>query len=187
MMITTSCVASVNPLYLEPDIVFDREILGVWTDEEQVETWVFSDMGAKEYKLVYTDEDGKVGQFRAHLFMIGGKLFLDLAPIVPRLSDNNFYRSHFVTLHTFVYVMRDKGELRISYLEPEWLKAELKRNPSAIGHINLDGEIVLTDSTEKLQSFITGSLSAPGGFSQPTTMKRKIQTAKTGRKIIPRP
>jgi len=113
--------------------------------------------------------------------MISGKLFLDLAPIAPRLSDNNFYRSHFVTLHTFVYVTRDKGEFRISYLEPEWLKAELKRDPLAIGHINVDGEIVLTDSTEKLQSFITSSLSASGGFSQPIAIKRKIQTAKTGR------
>ena len=58
VFLLTACVPSLNPLYTEQDLVFDKSILGVWTDDKQTETWEFVYVDEKEYKLVHTDEDG---------------------------------------------------------------------------------------------------------------------------------
>lgn len=170
---SAGCVSSLNPLYFETDTVFDRSIIGVWTDNEQTETWTFTHSGGKEYKLVYIDEGGKSGRFNAHLFSIDDKLFLDITPAKPRISENDFYKSHFAAMHTFVRVVKTDGSFQISYLEPDWLKTHLQKNPSAIAHVPVDGTIVLTDSTKNLRSFVVANIDTPGAFSEPIAIRHK--------------
>ncbi len=56
----TSCIpTSINPLYTGQDLVFDPALIGVWRGEgDSKETWAFEKAGDKEYKFVYTEEDG---------------------------------------------------------------------------------------------------------------------------------
>ena len=173
LLILTGCVPSLHPLYTEGDLVFDAALLGVWTDAEATETWAFSSADDKGYKLVYTDESGKKGEFEARLLRIEGKTFLDLTPVRPALPQNDFYRANLIATHTFVQVVQGAPNPRIAYLEPDWLKAFLDKNPSAIRHEKLAGEILLTASTKELQKFLLTHLNTPGAFSKPIGIKRR--------------
>jgi hypothetical protein len=173
VFLLTACVPSLNPLYTEQDLVFDKSILGVWTDDKQTETWEFVYVDEKEYKLVHTDEDGKKGEFEARLLKIEGKLFLDIAPVRSQLGQNDFYNGHLLSTHSFIQVSQEGKTFRLSYLESKWLKQYLEKNPGAVRHTSIDGEILFTDSTKNLQKFIAANLNTPGAFSNTETFKRK--------------
>jgi hypothetical protein len=173
LLILTSCVPSLNPLYTDADLIFDETLLGVWTDPDATESWDFTYSSEKEYKLVYTDEKGKKGEFRARLLKIEGKTFLDLTPVKPVLPQNDFYKANFLATHTFVQVTQSAPNAQIAYLEPDWLKSFLEKNPAAIRHEKLSGEILLTASTKDLQKFLLAHLNTPGAFSKPIAIKRK--------------
>jgi hypothetical protein len=173
LLIFTGCVQSLNPLYTDADLIFDEALLGVWTDAEGAESWAFTSSDEKEYKLLYTDEKGKKGVFKTRLLKIDGKTFLDLTPVKPAGAENDFYKANFLPTHTFVQITSPPPNARISYLEPDWLKAYLDKMPSAIRHERLSGEIVLTASTKDLQKFLLAHLNTPGAYAKPIDIKRK--------------
>ena len=175
LLMFASCVTSLNPLYTEQDLIFDAALLGVWTDKNSTETWELTKADEKEYKIVYTDEDGKTGEFTAHLLKADGKTFLDLTPVEPTLSQNDFYKGHFLPTHTFALVSQTAPTVQISFLEPKWLKKSLAENPKAIRHEKLDDEILLTDAPKKLQKFLLAHLNTEGAFAKPISLKRKSE------------
>ena len=173
LLMLAGCIPSLNPLYTEQDLIFDRNLLGVWTDAESKETWAFTHLEEKEYKLVYTDEDGMKGEFKARLLKIDGNTFLDLTPIRPALSQNDFYKGHFLTVHTFVLITQTAPTVQISFLEPEFLKNTVARNPNALRHEKIGDDILITASTKELQTFLLAHLKIEGAFAKPVSVKRK--------------
>ena len=173
LLMLAGCVPSLNPLFTEQDLIFDRNLLGVWTDEDSKETWAFTYVEEKEYKLVYTDEDGLKGEFKARLLKIDGNTFLDLTPVRTPLSQNDFYKGHFLTVHTFVLISQTAPTVQISFLEPEFLKNTIAKNPSAIPHVKVGDDILITVSTKELQTFLLKHLKTEGAFAKPITVKRK--------------
>ena len=179
LLMLAGCVSSLNPLYTDQDLIYDPTVLGVWSDKDSKETWVFTQANEKEYKVIYTDEDGKEGEFRAHLLKIDGKTFLDLTPVKPALSQNDFYKSGFLTTHTFVQITRiNEQSAQISYLEPEWVKKFLDKNPTVIRHQKVNNEILFTASTKELQKFLLAHLNTEGAFAKPTIITRKGEILK---------
>jgi hypothetical protein len=156
------CVPSLNPLYTEKDLIFEAALLGVWGElEDAVETWDFQRAGDKEskaYRLVYTDEDGKRGEFKAHLVRLENGMYLDLYPEPAALEEsrrNDFYKSHFLLVHTFARVLRIEPELQMAFINPDRLKEVLEKEPGAIRHERLDeSSIVLTAAAAELQRFV---------------------------------
>ena len=128
LLMLAGCVPSLHPLYTDQAVIFDQSVLGVWAEDDSKETWALTRGGEKEYRLVHTDEDGKKGEFIAHLLKVEGRMFLDLYPVEP---ENDFYRDYLLRTHTFVVVLQTALTIRISFLEPEWLKSELGISVSA--------------------------------------------------------
>lgn len=173
ILMFASCVPSLNPFYTEQDLIFDAALLGVWTDKDSKETWELTKAGEKEYKLVYTDEDDKTGEFTAHLLKIDGKTFLDLTPIKPVLSQNDFYKDHFLSVHSFAQISHTAPTVQISFLEPEWVKKFLAKNPTAVSHHKMGNEILLIAAPKQLQKFLLAHLNTEGAFAKPISVKRK--------------
>jgi len=173
LVMFASCVPSLNSLYTEQDLIFDAALLGVWTDKDSKETWELSKADEKQYKLIYTDEDGKTGEFVAHLLKIDGKTFLDLTPIKPVHSQNDFYKEHFLPTHTFAQISQTEPTIQVSFLEPEWLKKFVAKKPFAIRHEKMGEEMLLTASQKELQKFLIAHLNTEGAFSKPSSLRRK--------------
>jgi hypothetical protein len=170
LIVLAGCVPSLHPLYTDRDLVFDPALLGVWSETDSNETWTFTRGAEREYRLVNTDKDGKKTNFSARLLKIDGEMFLDLFAVKPAdLQDNDYL----LPLHTFIRVIEIDPSPRFSYLDPDWLKQFLEKNPATIRHEMVDNEILLTASSPELQKFLLAQLKTEGAFRESTELKRK--------------
>ena len=170
-------VPSLHSLYTEKDLVFNPALLGNWTDADG-NLAQFTQTGAKAYKLVYVDKDGKTASYAAHLAQIRDALFLDLYPEeVAPANTNGGYQLHILPMHSFWVVHQITPELKSSFMNPDWLKKYLADNPKEIAHEQVEtgtnkNRIVLTASTEELQAFLIAHLNTPGAFSPLATFRK---------------
>ena len=173
------CIPSLHPLYTENDLIFEKSLVGTWSDDSPDNTWAFSQSGEKEYKLIYTD-DGKPGEFVVHLLKIKDKMFIDLYPVNPELkTDNDFYKSHLIPAHTFMLVKQIEPTLQMAFLNPDKLKEIIKKDPKAVKHEKLgkdDDMDIFTASTQELQDFIMKNIDTPDFFGQPSILKKAQKT-----------
>lgn len=173
LLMFAGCATSLNPLYTEQDLIFEPFLLGVWTEKDSPETWEITSANGKNYKIVYTDETGRKGEFVAHLLQIENRMFLDLTPAAAKLAQNDFYREHFLPAHSFALLTRTESTVQMSFLEQRWLKKFLAENPSAVRHAETGAGVVLTASPKELQKFLLLNLNTEGAFIKPLEMRRK--------------
>jgi hypothetical protein len=174
-LILSGCVQSVNPLYTERDLVFDSTLVGTWSENDgDQETWVFEKSDDKGYKAIY-QEKGKTGEFDVHLVKLGDRLFLDFYPEdggIKEMDRNDFYRFHFLPIHTFARVSLSPSSLEMAFMDPDWLNKLIEGNPKAIRHERRgeDG-ILLTAPTKDLQKFVLKYAGEAFG-DKPAVLKR---------------
>ncbi len=180
LLCSTGCVVqSMHPLYTEQDVVFDPNLVGLWSDGsgESVE---FSKLGENEYQVVSKDssEQGvETATWVGHLVKIEGSLFMDLFPKEPDIPNPNLaYRSHFVPVHSFVHVIQIEPTLQFRTLDFDWLHKITKDNPQAIRHEKIGRDIILTASTKELQAFLLKHLKTEGAFNTSSNLQRKAET-----------
>jgi hypothetical protein len=155
LVIASGCVPSFHELYTEKDVVFDPALIGVWTADNEKESWDFSKDSDKSYKLVHTDNEKRHAEFSVHLVKLKESRFLDL--YLTKATDaefNGWAVASLVPAHLFLKVEQIGPVLRMAAMDPDWLKEFLAKNPKAIDHETLDDRIVLTASTADLQKFL---------------------------------
>lgn len=176
------CIPSLHSIYTDRDVGFESSLLGVWAEKPESKVrWHFSQAEGKAYRLVYTEDTGKTGSFVVHLVNLSGTLFLDLYPEEPNLQDSDFYKLHFLPVHTFMLVDQITPTLRIAIMEPGWLRSYVREHPDAIRHEFIKGGdvVVLTASTKELQAFLVKHTKTDGAFGSLSNLHRMSQNSKT--------
>jgi hypothetical protein len=151
----TGCLPSLHPLYNDKTMIFREELVGKWLGDDS-SFWQFRRAGEKEYELRICDDEEQLGRFSAHLIEIKGLMFLDLFPDSKALGNmDDFYKIHFLPVHTFMRIDRTNPNLRLRMIDYEKIENMLKDDPNVIKHEVIDDDrIVLTASTEELQNFV---------------------------------
>lgn len=189
LVLVTGCiVTSVNPLYTEKDLVFDPALVGAWAEADGKNTWAFEKAGEKKYKLLHTDENGRTGEFEAHLLKLGKYQFLDLHLVDPGEKEewqiNELAAVAMIMRpgHLFLKVSQVQPTLQLSALHEDWLNKLLEKNPKAIRHERIqfgsdnskDSRNVLTAETKDLQKFVLKYADSEEAFGdKPGELKRK--------------
>ena len=169
---------SIHPFYRDADLIFKPELLGKWEMEGAV-TLEFRDLGNQTYGIIlYIDTDSVI-YFRAHLFCVEKRCFLDGQVAGFKLADRLcqpagegeaqkapqpgeefqldkdsilLNRAHGLILVTFA----DQGkEVSLSKWEDSWLPkmAELDKLP--VAHTTDDlGRVVLTAESDDLRDWV---------------------------------
>ncbi len=177
-------VASLHCLYTDADIVFEEKLLGTWVQEpnDPKTTWEFSriDEPNNAYKLIFTDEEGRKGSFKAHLVKLKGKLFLDVFPAeLPwEMEDPNKvdwpYNSFFlIPAHTFIKIESIEPRLKMRITQESEMEKLLKDNPKAIEHTSIEDRFVLTAQTKELQAFVLKYADDERMFGDEVALDRK--------------
>jgi hypothetical protein len=167
------CLRTLHPLYTDQDLLYAPSLIGRWTEADSTATWEFSPAGEKAYRLLYVDEKKRTGAFEAHLLDLRGWKFLDLFPEEPPDTiRSDFYKLHFLPVHTFFLVRQVEPVLQMAAPEEDWLKRLLEREPQAIAHEILDGEVVLTAATPQLQELAIRLANSPGAFGDWSTLRK---------------
>ena len=164
-MLLSACIPSVNPFYTEKDVVFDPRLIGSWGDPEDAdESWRFEAATNKTYRLTVTEDKGKHGEFAAHLFKLKGHTFLDVTPTKVELREDQveMVGAALIPGHLILRVRGIEPELKLDWVDWDWLKKYLETNPKALKHrlSDMPESIVLTAETRDLQRFVLQHLKA---------------------------
>ncbi|MHC4403992.1 MAG: hypothetical protein ACYTG0_30405 [Planctomycetota bacterium] len=172
--VLAGCVPCLRAIYTDRDLVFDPGLVGLWKQADGKGTWQFAKAEGKSYELVFTDQQGRRGEFSAHLVNIDQSRLVDLYPR-KRPPENPFYAFHFRPVHTFLRVDRIGPELCMSAMSPKWLDEHLKANAGAVRHERTGNDVLLTASTEDLQSFLAKHVNTEAAWAALPTMKKETQ------------
>jgi len=71
----TGCIVSLRPLYRDGDVVFEPALVGTWKPADANETWACAADDHGGYRVAYTDEKQRKGEFSVHLVAFGGQRF----------------------------------------------------------------------------------------------------------------
>lgn len=158
-------VISLHPLYTEKDVVMDKKLYGIWTDDPNSPktTWEFKtiDEPKNAYKLIFTDEEGKKGSFVTHMVKLQDRLFLDIFPSElpwepedPNKMDWPYNSLFLIPAHTFLKVDSIEPQLKLRLMMESNMKELLNENPDAVEHTFVGDRLILTGSSKKLQAFV---------------------------------
>jgi len=166
-----SCVWSLQPLFEENDLVFESGLVGTWKGADNENTWTFEKaQDSNEYALVYRQAEfgpdgpfseeklvpGDTARFQARLGRLGGRLFLDLIPEDegnPRVR-NDLFNWHLIRAHTICRISLEKDELRLDWLDENWLGEAFKSGKVTIAHARAEDGWVVTAPTKELQQMV---------------------------------
>ena len=175
--IVTGCVPTLNPIYTDKDLIFDPALLGTWGSDDPREKWVFEKTNEKSYKLKQTDSEGLTAEFDTRLVRLGDYKFLDL--IVTNIDEkyiklNGFAAFSLVPAHLVLQVHELRPKLKLSAMNPDWVKEWLDKNPKSLEHRKLgDDRYVITASTKELQKFVLQHADEEGLFAGPHELTRE--------------
>ena len=165
LMLLSACIPSVNPFYTEKDLVFDPRLVGAWGNpDDKDESWLFAVATNKTYQLTVTEDEGKHGEFVAHLFQLKEHLFLDVTPrkVELREDQSSMVAAALIPGHLILRVRSLEPELKLDWVDWDWLKDYLEAHPTALKHRRDDtpDSIVLTAESRDLQRFVLKHLKA---------------------------
>jgi hypothetical protein len=178
LALLASCVPCWNPVYTDNDLIFDPALVGSWgSPSDEKERWSFSKAGAKQYKLKQTDGDGRRADFDARLVRLGDYKFLDLLVVEADERDtrlNGWAAFSLVPTHLVLQVHEIGPKLKISAMNPDWVKEWLEKNPKSVEHRKISDErYVIMASTKDLQKFILQHADAEGLFGGAHELERE--------------
>jgi hypothetical protein len=172
LLLVAGCMASLNPVFRDEDLVFDPAMLGVWTQPDSSDTWELSPGNGKSYWLVYTDKDGRESRFVARLANIDGTRFLDLFPEDMSPDANPFYKLHLTPIHTIYLVRNIDNGVELGAMDNDWLQKYLADHPDAIEHATFNGNKLITAPTDDVRAFV---LKHKDAFTGKIYLERRMQ------------
>ena len=176
LLVLAGCIpSSLNGIYTDDNLVFEPALVGVWGDPENPtsnERNEFIRTGENEYQLVSFNDEGEACLFDIHMSRIGDALFLDFFPEGKDIDIPDCYELNVIGLHTFFKVDQLEPTLKLSAINYDWLKDNLKKNPNALSHQIIENNYILTGSTDEIVAFLAKHSSTEEAFEQMEAMVR---------------
>jgi len=178
LLLLAGCVVtSVYPYFTAKDVLVDELLAGKWSERDEADEpdkyWQFSGTNGQAYMLVVREAEEST-EYRAHLFKLGAKRFIDAQPTA-RESD-------FIPPHYLLQVHKlEANTLQLSVLSYKWMEELVEHKPSVIEHVWVDrdeskgdnGRLVLTADTATLQKFVRKYAPDTNAFAETFDMIRK--------------
>ncbi len=175
VILFSGCIPSLQPLYSEKDVVFDKGLVGSWSEKEDSAVWAFSKGDGQSYQLTI-EEKGNSSPFLVHLFKLDEQLYLDLYPGDKGFEDWNretFFKAAVVPGHLFFKVGKIGEKFTIYAMQSEWLKQLLDKDATAVPHSKIaEDRLVFTGSTEEMQKFLRKYQDDHETWGDPAEFKR---------------
>jgi len=194
--ILIGCVPSLHPLYTGSDLVFDEGLVGDWIEEGEDEIWTF-EKGGGGYYLTITEvedddedqdvdedddaeiddddahkaDDDEVLEFRAFLFELDGRRFIDFYADPGEWSESA-YSDLMLPMHWFGAIEIEDDHFDIAVMDGGKLSSMVEAGTDAPSYVEMDNYLLLTAPTGDLQEFVLDHID-DGIFSVNGRMFRK--------------
>jgi hypothetical protein len=166
-----SCVWSLQPFFEDSDLVFEPWLVGTWAGPDGKDTWTFEKaQNGDEYVLVYHQAEyepdgafsgkktvpGDTVRFQVRLGRLGGHIFLDFFPEQKGnpWTHNDLFNWHLIRAHTICRVWMQKDDLRLDWLDEDWLIKAVESGKVTIAHAQAEDGLVITAPTKELRQTV---------------------------------
>jgi hypothetical protein len=185
-LLNACVIKSLNPFYTEKDVVYKKELVGSWIDNDSSKWtigqytfskgWNQGDSLDNSYRIQYMGNEGNKAIFNAHIFKLNNEYYLDFFPLISDFFKNDeVITSHLLPTHSVAKLeIRNNSNVTIRWFNEDWLKNLFNENRIKIAHQivktqddNLGDFYVLTASTDELQKFILKFGNEPRAFDNP--------------------
>ncbi len=141
---------SLFPLFLEKDILFSPSLLGTWMDtNKEFGTVTVQQSDHNRYNIIsYDRRKSDTTLFEAQLGTIGNFWFID--SYIAKKNRNECM----IPVHFFSKIWLEKDTLRYETIGSAQLNKMIAKGELKIPHVNYEGDILLTASTEQLQQLV---------------------------------
>lgn len=154
---------SLQPLFTENDVTFNPAILGTWVNKGDLYT--FRQSREKNYEVVVHDTSSGRNDsvaYAVQLGKLGNSWFLD------SFFSGDPGDFHLLSMHIISKVeFQSADSFTVSSLESDWLKKKIDDGSVTISHVERDGDIILTATTQELQQFVSRYANDSGAFPNP--------------------
>jgi hypothetical protein len=181
-LILASCVPimSLRQWYTDPQLVLEPGFAGDWyaMDDGKVdESWIISivqDLDKGYTLAVPEDKHPDVSDtYEIHLFRMGVQLYADECEGKSKWKGEELSAGVFMIQgHAVGKVTLSGDDLRMDFLDDDYVKDALKANPKVVRYETLGDTTILTASVEELQQFLK-SATGPKAFSFHVGLRRK--------------
>lgn len=166
-----ACVQSVTPLYTDDTLVAEPALVGTWVGESG-DVLVVTPRDSLSYRLALVDQDGDASLWVGHVTTLGARRWLDVEPEALPEQWTEEYRASFLPTHQFFVLQLTSNVLRSASLAYDSLQATLDRDPAAVAHLMIAGDLVLTADTPALREFLATFAERPGHLEEGDAMHR---------------
>jgi len=191
-LIFSSCVRSLYPITEdEKQIVFNKELLGHWKDDDGNNYFVDSSTvsGIMTYHIQAAEAEKKMDQsnkdvsdtsyFLASLVNINGKLFLDCVPDMEQLAVKKVSESTMGSLLATHFLIRvfsiEQNSVEVAAIDEETLSTLIKQNKINIHHEQIDkDDILLSEKSKMLQQKLVELEKFPSVYKERNRLIRII-------------
>lgn len=167
VMLQGCIVKSLHPFFKESDVIFKKELLTTWTDQDggQWSIRPFKEK-ANAYEMHFLHNGEKDVVFLAHLFLLNNELYFDFLPLSDGVENESLtlFNLHLMPTHSIAKIaVLNKDEIQVKWLNEGWMWSLFDQNRIKISHEVIydeapendqDKTYVLTASTEELQKFV---------------------------------
>ncbi|HEY0680508.1 MAG TPA: hypothetical protein VGD17_19640 [Chitinophagaceae bacterium] len=171
----SSCLSTVHPIFTEKDLVFDQKLIGNWkekkdslngsveitlaTNKDLDEIPQLRKFAGKTYMIRVLSTSGEIeSAYFGFMLKLGKNYYFDYFPAeTPTLKTyDDFYKSHFVKLHTSYRIqITSPRSFQMQQLDENYLQNLIREKKIRIRHETREnGNFVVTASTEELQQYL---------------------------------
>ncbi|MCZ6702869.1 MAG: hypothetical protein O6940_07485 [Ignavibacteria bacterium] len=193
LILVSSCIPSLHPLYTKKDLILDNTIVGTWISNESERDrsiWKIKkyqdteaagtndinplDLGDNLYRLEHI-QLGETIVFDLYLMKLDNYFYFDFYPNEVGF-DNDMKDMHLFPVHTFAKVNIKQDNIIIEQFDINFLEELIEQNKIKISHEKSGQNIILTASTGELQKFVVKYASDEDAVFDPIILNRKIES-----------
>jgi hypothetical protein len=176
-------LASLLPLYSKAALTMDDAFAGRWrmvrteSDKKQESLCcMIIEKQGDAYEMTFPDfDEHQTLRSTLHLVKLGDSLFVDFEPADVKYARSTEVGFPKVEAHIFGRIWIEKDSLRFALLADDWLNALVKTGkPSSLPYVEKDGGLVLTATTEQLQTFAREHAEDKEAFSDIYQFQREL-------------
>jgi len=169
-------VNSLFALYTSEDKFFDENLIGEWqqtpataTESEKNGRWVFLRGGDTSVYKTSLVTIGKRGGFvaKGRLVRLGKAVFVDFEPDTSSSGDGELTLPYpVIESHMIGRVWIEKDQVRIHFLDENWIKKQLKEGKLTLAHAGPAETPILNATTAELRKFAQEHAEDEEAFSE---------------------
>jgi hypothetical protein len=154
------CVRSTHPILKDEQVTANDALLGKWVAKDGKVSAELRPGEDNKYKLSYTNEDGKTGNFIVRFGKIGDVQVAEISADAFTPQSSGEYKSLLIPMYMMVVIQKTTPRLELSAMSTDWLKKYAQGHPDELD-VNPD-DLIVNASTDDFQIFFMKHLNDAG-------------------------